>query len=96
MIQAERYVQEKFLDSKEKVPQNAFILGTWTNTQERELAPRGTSLLSYSQALDQIFFWNIFIVRRGIFVPLCQNSSKWEQEWNFVWSCIFFNIACQS
>ena len=62
MIQGETYVQARFLRSKEKVPQNAFILGTWMNTQEREFAPRGTSLLSYSQALEQIFFLNTFMV----------------------------------
>ena len=42
VIDLGRYEQGSFLGSKEKVPQNAFILGTWTNAQEREIAPHGT------------------------------------------------------
>ena len=74
VIVGQRYVEGSFFASKEKVPQNAFILGTWTNTQEREFAPRGASLLSDSQAIEQIFFLNMFMVRRGTFVHVCQNS----------------------
>ena len=90
MIDGERYVQGRFLHSKEKVQQNAFILGTCTNTQEREFAPRGTSLLSHCQAIEQIFFLNIFMVRRGILVHPFHKHQKREHNAVLVTRVVFF------
>ena len=81
VIAAQRYVQGRFLHPKEKVPQNAFILETWTNTQER--------IRTYSQDIKQIFFW-IFL---WLDVAFLSTSGKWEQEWNFVWGGFFCNFG---
>ena len=61
------------------------------NTQEREFAPRGTSLLSHSQALEHKFFLNIFMVRRGIFVHPATNTKNGNTN-EFLWVVSFFFV----
>ena len=65
------------------------------NTQEREFAPRGTSLLSYSQAIGQMFFCEYFMVRRGIFVHPFEKYPKREHKRILVGGGIFF-VFCVS
>ena len=85
-----------FFASKEKVPQIAFILGTPMNTQEREFAPRVTSLLSYSQALEQIFVFEYFHGKAWHFCPPLAQMSKTGTQINSGGLCHFFRFVCVS